>query len=223
MKNFFKNINDSGIPIPILDATIPISSYCSIDLSVSNPELGDIKVSNPRECQSYIDLVLQRNDAKVAYGGYLERRKLYEEADLFSGQSQRNIHLGMDFWCAAGTKVLAPFAGKVHSLKNNAARGNYGPTILLEHQYQDHVFYSLYGHLSLESLKELNVGKKFESGEPFATLGETEINVNYAPHLHFQLIIDLENYSGDYPGVCNQKDLDFYIQNCPNPNFLLQL
>jgi len=49
------------------------------------------------------------------------------------------------------------------------------------------------------------------------------INGDYAPHLHFQIIIDMEEKTGDYPGVCSENKLEFYKNNCPNPNLLLKI
>ena len=33
----------------------------------------------------------------------------------------------------------------------------------------------------------------------------------------------MQHFVGDYPGVSNLLDLDFYKQNCPDPNLLLGL
>ncbi len=219
----FSNLKFSKAPIAILDNKIPLEFYMSIDLSSTNKELKGVDITNPDSCQKYIDEVLARNEALVAYGGYLEKRNLYDAADRFSKGSTRNIHLGIDFWCEAGTQVITPITGTVHSFSNNDDIGNYGPTIILEHKFENILFYSLYGHLSIESLYELFIGKKFRKGETLATLGTPDINVNYAPHLHFQIINDLGSYQGDYPGVCSESDLDFYKTNCPDPNLLLQL
>lgn len=209
-------------PLQLLDHTIPKSAYCRLDLSDANPDLQHINIEDPKVCQQYIDVVLEKNRAKVAYGGYLERRMLYT-SERFSKGTIRNIHLGVDYWCAAGTKVVTPLNGTVHSFKNNDDQGNYGPTIILAHNSAQGSFYSLYGHLSLESLEGLYKGKRFEKGSILATLGDTPINVNYAPHLHFQTIVDLEDYEGDYPGVCGQENLDFFIQNCPEPKMMFPL
>jgi murein DD-endopeptidase MepM/ murein hydrolase activator NlpD len=216
------NLNIIGEAIRILDVVIPIEDYCKIDLSTGNLHLDVIDITDPLACQEYITSVLKENNAQVAYGGYLEKRNLYA-SDRFSVGNQRNIHLGMDFWCKAGTVVHAPIAGKVHSFKNNVDIGNYGPTIILAHQTGTSSFYTLYGHLALASLKDLYVGKEFKKGEILGALGTTDINVNYAPHLHFQIIDNIENYSGDYPGVCSDTNLDFYKKNCPDPNLLLKL
>ena len=210
-------------PIPILE--VSLNKYTAINLSFDNHELKDFDLENLEECQNYIDKVLKRSNATVAYGGYLEQRNLYQYKSIFSsmGQAQRNIHLGLDFWCKAGTKVIAPLNGVVHSFRNNHANGDYGPTIILEHNYKSKVFYSLYGHLSVTSLIDLYKGKSFCKGDILGELGTHEENVNYAPHLHFQLINDISDYCGDYPGVCAKEDLDFYSKNCPNPNLLLNL
>ncbi|GMN09412.1 hypothetical protein MTsPCn9_01320 [Croceitalea sp. MTPC9] len=209
--------------IQILDKKISLAKYSAIDLSTNNNDLSTIEITDPEECQKYIDKVLKKNNAKVGYGGYLEKRNLYATSNRFSDGKKRNVHLGLDFWCSAGTKVITPISGIVHSFNNNADKGNYGPTIILKHTIEVFSFYTLYGHLSLESLNGLYVGKKFSKGETLATLGTPDINVNYAPHLHFQLIKDIGNFEGDYPGVCSKDDLDFYVNNCPNPNLLLKL
>lgn len=211
--------------IAILDREIPIRKYIPLDLSVFNIELVTLDIGNPSVCQDYIDKVINNGASSVAYGGYLERRNLYSKSPGFvvKGEEERNIHLGMDFWAKAGTKVIAPLEGVVHSFKNNAVSGDYGPTIILEHVLNGIQFYTLYGHLSIESLQGLHKNKEFKAGEVLATLGDTPINVNYAPHLHFQFIKELGDFKGDYPGVCAQKDLHTYQKNCPDPNLLLKI
>lgn len=209
--------------IQILDPLIPIDKYCLLNLSLDNNDLIDIDITDPLVCQSYIDDVLHVNNAKVAFGGYLEQRNIYKDKASFNDTSSpRNIHLGIDFWTAVGTKVMVPLKGRVHSYQNNAAVGDYGPTIILEHQIEEFVFYTLYGHLSLESLDDMYIGKAFDKSDCIGNLGDVSINVNYAPHLHFQIIIDMEGKKGDYPGACTADTLDYHAINCPNPNLLLQ-
>ncbi len=209
-------------PLRILDARINLNKYTIIDFSVTNDAISSLDITNPIICQEYIDMVLHKNNALVAYGGYMEKRNLYRTNQNFeaNGMESRNIHLGVDFWAKAGTNVQVPIAGKVHSFKNNDVKGDYGPTIILEHNLKEYTFYSLYGHLSLESLKELYVGKRFNATDVLGTLGTPEVNVNYAPHLHFQLIRDIKGYFGDYPGVCTEREQHYYQKNCPDPNFL---
>lgn len=211
-------------PIKILDPFIPLNRYCPLDLSESNSALQHINITDYKACQKYIDEVLQINNAQVAYGGYLEKRNLYADKSGFSSESlNRDIHLGVDFWAKADTAVVLPIKGKVHSFQNNKTIGDYGPTIILEHNLKDIKFYTLYGHLSIASIANLQIGQEFAAGDTLANLGTPDINVNYAPHLHFQIIKDLEGNSGDYPGVAAEDQLDYYTRNCPNPNFLLKI
>jgi len=169
---------------------------------------------------------LENNKARVAYGGYNETRGIYRRSIHFNQQNpatERNIHLGLDIWVDAGTKVIVPLSGKVHSFQNNNNFGDYGPTIILEHAIQSVSFYTLYGHLSFESIQKIKKGQRVEAGDILAFLGDASVNGDYAPHLHFQIIRDLQGNVGDYPGVSNKKDLKFFLQNCPDPKLLLKI
>lgn len=217
---FLKSIS-SPTP-PILDASIPKSKYVAIDLSVQNSELNHINISSSSVFSNYINSYLKKHNAQVAYGGYLEVRNIYKRSSHFSGiKNKRNIHLGLDLWCVAESSILAPIDGIVHSFKNNTNYGDYGPTIILEHCIYDVTFFTLYGHLSLHSILNLEIGQKIKRGDQIATLGNANVNGDYPPHLHFQIIKDLEGNIGDYPGVCARTNLKFYQENCPDPNILL--
>ncbi|OCB73895.1 peptidase M23 [Flavobacterium piscis] len=212
-------------PTKVIDSSIHLSKYIPLDLSVTNHELMEMKPENASEFETFISNYLEKNNAEVAFGGYIEGRTLYKRSTIFKNDSipERNIHIGLDLWTKADTAVLAPLSGKVHSFKNNIGLGDYGPTIILEHIIENEKFYTLYGHLSLESIENLSVGTFFNKGQKIATLGNSSVNGDYAPHVHFQIINDIEEYNGDYPGVCNTNDLNFYIENCPDPNLLLKI
>ncbi len=211
--------------VKVIDSSIGNSEYFPLDLSVKNTDLDNFDLTSSSEFEKYIDGFLLKNKSKVAFGGYNEIRNLYKRSTVFRNDisDERNIHIGLDLWIKAGTTVLAALDGKVHSFQNNTSLGDYGPTIILEHEIKAIKFYTLYGHLSEQSLVELFVGKQFKKGEKIATLGNFPINGDYAPHLHFQIIKNIGNYKGDYPGVCSKKDLDFYLDNCPDPNLLLKI
>lgn len=198
-------------------------NYLPVNLSVDNLELPVAATAS--EFETFLDGILKRNDASVAYGGYLEKRNLYRRSGIFNDDESapRDIHIGLDLWAKAGTEIHAPLDGKVHSFAYNVGLGNYGPTIILEHDINSIRFYTLYGHLSVESIEELEIGDTYKAGQVLATLGDASVNGDYAPHLHFQIIKDIEGNFGDYPGVCSAADLDFYESNCPNPNLLLKL
>ena len=211
---------------PVIEAEIVQEHYVEIDLSATNRELDGINISSSAAFAEFLNDFLQKGNRKVAFGGYLEVRKLYQRSLLFvagKGEPNRNIHLGMDLWSPEGTPVLAALEGKVHSFRDNAAFGDYGPTIILEHQIANRIFYTLYGHLSKSSLENLCVGQEVEKGEKIGALGNPTENGDYAAHLHFQIIKDLQGKEGDFPGVASRDELEFYLDNCPDPNLLLKI
>ncbi|MDH3636160.1 MAG: peptidoglycan DD-metalloendopeptidase family protein [Gammaproteobacteria bacterium] len=168
--------------------------------------------------------VFQRIDdagAIAGVGGYLENRAIYRNTELFRGDEERCIHIGVDVFMPAGTLIYAPLAGEVHSFANRQVSGDYGPVIILRHRLDDFEFHSLYGHLAEASLEGLYDGKAFASGEKITEIGPRPVNGNWTPHLHFQLIQDMQDYHGDYPGVVRPADLDFFKRNCPDPSVLI--
>ncbi|MFD1095208.1 peptidoglycan DD-metalloendopeptidase family protein [Salegentibacter chungangensis] len=211
----------------VIDAEFSEEDYIAIDLSAENSALSLVDITSASSFGGFINEYLRRSGKKVAYGGYKEIRKLYQRSGLFSEPGEkdleRNVHIGMDFWADAGTAVLAALDGKIHSFKDNASFGDYGPTIILEHEYHEHTFYTLYGHLSRKSLENLKYGDEVKSGQKIGALGTAEENGDYAPHLHFQVIEDLQEQAGDFPGVTSVNELDFYLRNCPDPNLLLKI
>lgn len=221
LENIFLQLENSKV----IDESIPYSKYVPIDLSISNMELSKIDMSDSKAFEIFIENHLHKNNAKVAIGGYNEERNLYKSSLIFNDdeKEERNIHIGMDLWIKAGTLVLAALDGEVYGFDFNAGKGNYGPTIILKHTVENQTFYTLYGHLSVESIENIEIGTLFKKGETVATLGDSSVNGGYAPHLHFQIIKNIEDYSGDYPGVCSKKDLDYYLENCPDPNLLLKI
>ena len=211
--------------VKLIDPLIGYDDYIALDLSDANLELSKINCANAVDFENFIDNYFKKNKAKIAFGGYNEKRSLYKRSLMFNENesTERNIHIGLDIWAKAATPIFAAIDGTIHSFKNNLGLGNYGPTIILQHNIQNHDFYTLYGHLSLNSIKNIEVGRILKKGEQLGTLGDYEINGDYAPHLHFQIIKDIGDHFGDYPGVCSQKDLSYYLSNCPDPNRLLKI
>jgi peptidoglycan LD-endopeptidase LytH len=174
----------------------------------------------------YIENLLQKNNARYGIGGYNEHRTIYQRSAKFDspgGDEPRRLHLGIDIWGEAGTPVYAPLEGTVHSFSFNNIYGDYGATLLLEHNIGDFVFHTLYGHLSLASINEKKHGEAIAKGDWIASFGEPAENGQWPPHLHFQLIINMEGKKGDYHGVCRFSQRETYLKNCPNPDLILDM
>jgi murein DD-endopeptidase MepM/ murein hydrolase activator NlpD len=198
-----------------------------LDFTANNDELTAVILNDTGLFCSYIDQQLLRYNASFGIGGYAEHRTIYSRSSLFdarqAGDEPRRLHLGIDIWGKAGEPVMAPMDSTVHSFAFNDIRGDYGATIILQHTLDKNVFYTLYGHLSLDSLKDLQEGAVIKKGQLFAAFGKPRDNGHWPPHLHFQVIEDLQGYKGDYPGVCKFSEKEKYLCNCPDPDLILCL
>lgn len=208
---------------------IDIDSYCWLDFTANNTELDFVDLENTAKFSEYVFGKIAESGAKIGVGGYMEHRVIYRRSKHFSTETEaRCIHLGIDIWAAAETPIYAPFDAIVHSFQNNDNFGDYGPTIILEHS-QDFYFthhkklYTLYGHLSLDSLDNLYEGKPIKAGEQFAKIGNFPINGDWPPHLHFQVMTDMLGMKGDFAGVCAISEQEKYQQICLDPNLILRM
>ena len=202
----------------LIDPTYHQEQYFSIDLSVNNPFWNDNDVSDIAVFEKYLDKQRTITGKYVAHGGYLEQRALYRKSARFQAGLVRDIHMGIDLWTPAGTSVHAFMDGVVHSYANNNDEGNYGPTLILEHDFNGKKLYTLYGHLSISDMAKWSLGSRFRESEIIATLGTPQENGGYSPHLHFQIMTEMGEYRGDFPGVAAQEELKKYDGIILNPN-----
>lgn len=202
------------------------------DFKENNEALQKTDLSTTENFCKYINALLQNADAKFGIGGYNELRNFYSRSSLFDNninndlgdlEEPRRLHLGIDIWGKEGTEIFAPLDGIVHSFAFNDNFGDYGATIILSHQFGDISFFTLYGHLSLDGLQNLKEGDNIKTGQQFAHFGKPEENGHWPPHLHFQVIHDIENCKGDYPGVCKFSEREKYLANCPDPDLILKM
>lgn len=226
---------------PVVNFDAATEKIAVVNLSESNTALTEDIFSNTQNFSDYIDAERKAANAKFLIGGYSELRAMYKRSALFNFvkdnlRSQddiaktdaietepRRLHLGIDIWGAADTKIFAPLGGMVHSFANNNNFGDYGATIILQHQIETVVFHTLYGHLAFKDITQLKVGQFITRGQDFAHFGNSFENGNWPPHLHFQIIEDMEMKEGDYPGVCKLSEKEKYLRNCPNANLILNM
>jgi len=60
-------------------------------------------------------------------------------------------------------------------------------------------------------------------GQVIAHFGTEKENGHWPPHLHLQIINEMGNKPGDYPGVCRYSEREKYLANCPDPDLILQM
>ena len=208
---------------PVVEFDAATDKLFLFDFTASNTELSKNDIGDTLKLSQYINNKLQSTGSKYGIGGYAENRTLYKRSDLFDGKEPRTIHLGIDIWGPANTAVYAPLGGMLHSFAFNHKFGDYGATIILQHQLETAAFYTLYGHLSLKDIADVKEGRFITRGEVIGHFGESEENGNWPPHLHFQIIEDLRISTGDYPGVSSLSESEKYLDNCPDPDLILQM
>ena len=197
-----------------------------LDLSVGSRLRGrEIDNLGVAEFSDLIDEVMRDADTDFAFGRYAEPRELYSNENFASNETSENrtIHMGLDLFCAADTPIHAPLDGTVELLENNARELDYGPMVVLRHATDTaQVFYTLYGHLSLDTLNAIEQGQEVRAGEQIATVGSPPHNGNWPPHLHLQLILDLMSLDADFPGVACKSKQDYWLTLSPSPAVFFQ-
>jgi murein DD-endopeptidase MepM/ murein hydrolase activator NlpD len=207
----------------VVDIDASNDRLCTFDFTAENTELIADQVADTVKFSEYINKKLADNHCRYGIGGYMEHRTLYARSSHFdTADEPRRLHLGIDIWAPPGTPVYSPLPATVHSFNDNNNFGDYGPTIILTHQLNGFELYSLYGHLSRNSLLGLAVGQNIACNQQIGTLGDSTENGQWPPHLHFQLMLDMEGYAGDYPGVGRYSEKDKYQKNIPDPDLLLR-
>ena len=213
--------------VSVLDVDLRREPCLVLDLSIGSALIAGDERENaePRLTRRVFDAI---HDAGVAIGvGRYDEPRLLYTSSFFAGpggllEERRTVHIGLDLFAEAGTPVYAPLDGTVHAFADNFAPLDYGPVIILRHETGDgDEFFTLYGHLSRESLAGLSAGKRIAAGEQIATMGTPEVNVGWTPHLHFQLIVDLLGLGTDYPGVARASQRSVWRSLSPDPNLIV--
>lgn len=212
---------------PVVDFNAATERLLQLDFTEQNKELTAEILENERAFSDYIKRKLQIAGCKLGIGGYAEHRTIYSISRHFDapepGEEPRRLHLGIDIWGAAGTPVYAFMGGMIHSFAFNDRYGDYGATLILLHQLNGMPFYTLYGHLSLQDIQFISTGQYVSIGQTIGHFGDPKENGHWPPHLHFQVILDMQLKEGDYPGVCKYSEKEIYLANCPDPDAILQL
>ncbi|MBN1939647.1 MAG: aminotransferase class III-fold pyridoxal phosphate-dependent enzyme [Candidatus Aminicenantes bacterium] len=233
IRDWLRLTEASGGFAPVLGFPLRNEPKIVFDLSVGTPLFANPEVVDDTAAWTRILFEeMTRKGARVGIGRADEARIIYvSEQFRPAGRPYaegRTVHLGIDLFAAAGTPVFAPAEGVVKYARDNDRRLDYGPTIILEHRAdavgpggRPLVYNTLYGHLSRTSLPGMLPGRKIRKGEKIGSIGQLPENGDWPPHLHFQIILDLFDESGDYPGVCRASERDVWRAVCPDPNLIL--
>jgi len=212
---------------PVLDFDLRTEPSLVFDLSVGSPLLeAEPGATFTATLTDTLFGEMRKAGVKVGVGRYDEARLLYVSPLFGQGESptdeRRTVHLGVDLFVEAGTRVYAPLPGEVHILVNNDAPQDYGPLLVLKHRTDAGIpFFTLYGHLSEDTLTGLKVGQKVAEFDEIARVGSPPSNGGWAPHLHFQVILNLLGLDRNFPGVCRASEREMWKAVSPDPNPIL--
>jgi murein DD-endopeptidase MepM/ murein hydrolase activator NlpD len=207
----------------VVDFNAAADRLYPFDFTAENGELTDDMITDTSAFSDWAARKLKNSGCRYGIGGYNEHRTIYTRSSHFdTDEEPRRLHLGVDIWAEAGIPVYNFYDAEVHSFQYNDHFGDYGATIILKYNLGGVVLHVLYGHLSLSSLDGLYEGKLISGGKQFAVFGTPEENGHWPPHLHMQLILDMEGNKGDYPGVCQFSKKEVYLENCPDPQLVLR-
>lgn len=159
-----------------------------------------------------------RARGEYGIGRYDEKRPGMYDAALFGGV--RNVHMGIDLGAPPGTEVFAYDDGIVWGFADNAAEGDYGPTLVTQHRFDHRDLWVLLGHLSRRSLEGKVVGQRIARGERIAWVGEKHENGGWNPHIHVQLAWTAPARP-DLPGVVSDTDREAARLLYPDPRMIL--
>jgi 4-aminobutyrate aminotransferase-like enzyme/Ser/Thr protein kinase RdoA (MazF antagonist) len=213
----------------ILGTDLRTAPSVVFDLSVGSGFLGaDPSASETDNLSLAVSRKMKSANALVGVGRYNEPRLLYT-SPLFGASDnptdeRRTIHLGLDLFASPGSPIQAPLDGVVHAVAINTAPLDYGPLVILRHTTGDGLeFFTLYGHVGREVFEVLRPGQRIARGQQFARVGEVHENGGWAPHLHFQIIVDLLDHRSDFPGVALASQRAVWTSLSPDPNLLLDI
>jgi 4-aminobutyrate aminotransferase-like enzyme/Ser/Thr protein kinase RdoA (MazF antagonist) len=197
------------------------------DLSVGSLLLGaDPRSQETAVLTETLFRKMREDGVRVGIGRYDEARLLYTAPFFATGphptDERRTIHLGLDLFVEPGTPVCAPLDGTVYAFANNARQLDYGPVIILHHEAGNELeFFTLYGHLSTDSLDGLSFGQAVARGQRIGAIGAPPLNGDWPPHLHFQIITDLLNLDCDFPGVAFASQRKVWRSLSPDANIIV--
>lgn len=217
--------SDECRPARLFDFSLDRSPRLLLSMGAGSP--GVELAAEPAAHWEWIEGRMRETGARFAIGLYGEDRAVYSGGQYGTpGSSERRIrHLGIDIFVPAGTPLHAPLRGVVLSAVDNAVPCDYGPTVILEHRAGEDgpPFWTLYGHLSRETLELVRPGMTVEAGSLIGSIGDPSVNGGWAPHLHFQLITDLLGENSNFAGAGQPGLWSVWSRISPDPNLVLRL
>jgi 4-aminobutyrate aminotransferase-like enzyme/Ser/Thr protein kinase RdoA (MazF antagonist) len=206
---------------PVLDQ--PTAWFAKAIVPFGDPDHPIAKASaarRPDEAERLWDAIAAQNGVTLGIGAWGEERPVYSSdafKSVFAPDLRRKLHLGLDLFAPAGTPVRTPLDGIVVDLFQTDVPLDYGHAVLLKHEPEGQVFYSLWGHLSAQTVQDRKLGERLKAGDVLGQLGKPSENGNWQPHVHIQLITYADPKAADVIGAGEKDYTDLWRQLFPDP------
>ncbi|HEU4825881.1 MAG TPA: aminotransferase class III-fold pyridoxal phosphate-dependent enzyme, partial [Dongiaceae bacterium] len=206
---------------PVLDRAPALSSKAIVPFG--DPDHAIAKASaarRPEEADRLWRAIAAKDGTELGIGPWGEERPVYASdafRSLFDPDRRRTVHLGLDLFAPAGSNVRTPLDGTVVDLYETEVPLDYGHAVLLRHQPEGPAFYSLWGHLSAQTVRDRKVGEQLRAGEVIGQLGDTHENGDWQPHVHIQLITYQPERAADIIGAGEPGYRDVWRDLFPDP------
>jgi 4-aminobutyrate aminotransferase-like enzyme len=210
---------------PVLGCDLRTTPVVPLDFSAGSALISsEVEQNEPTLLDQRIQHLFNRAGAAIGAGGYNEARLIYHWPHEPRASEPRTIHIGLDLSAAPGTPIFAPLDSEVYGFEFANAHHDYGPVIVLRHVTTGNKpveFFTLYGHLSVDSLDGLTIGQRMAKGTEFARIGSAPTNGNWWAHVHMQLIVDMLDVPCNVNGAVRASQREVWHSICPDPNLLL--
>lgn len=144
------------------------------------------------------ELPLIQNADYAQFKGDPDYRTAYSVLRTASYYGGRDVgmgaHEGVDFATDIGTSVYASYDGEIFSAWYQGNRGN---TVVIKHERNGEIYYTIYAHLSAIYVTK---GQTVKEGDILGASGDTG-NTTW-PHLHFQIEKENAPFHPYYPTNC---------------------
>ena len=175
------------------------------------------------QLNEYIQSQLKKNNRSWAISNYLENRtEMLSISRPDMVLENRTYNIGVNITAPLGSVLHSPLDAEVVQSYYEVGEGNYGGLVVLKHNINGCIFYSLYGHLNKNHLPKTGITLK--QGEVFEEVGNFDDNGHWFLNVHLQILTE-EAYNSGWisKGYCKTENLPNINSYCPNPLFLLKI
>ena len=206
---------------PVLDQPCAMMPKALVPFGdIKHPVARASAEGRPDEAEKAWLEIAAREGASLGIGPWGEDRPVYTTKAFVSRMAvgkRRSMHLGLDLFLDAGANVRTPLAGKIIDLYATDLPLDYGHAVLLQHDPAEGVrFYTLWGHLSANTVHARRLGEVLEAGDVIGQLGHNTENGGWAPHLHLQILTYKPESAADVIGAGEPEYKAVWAELFPN-------